>query len=81
LSTDELHFVVKAFGDAVVAGEAPHGYDFFRPSCQGLAELYGWTKALAKHGVEPPIHMREFGPHGRFKVTTSVERYSPTCNT
>lgn len=30
MSTDELHFVVKAFGVAVVAGEAPHGYDFSR---------------------------------------------------
>jgi len=31
LSVDELHFVVKAFGDAVVAGEAPHGDDFLGP--------------------------------------------------
>jgi hypothetical protein len=26
-----------------------------------------WAETLAKHGVKPPIHMREFGPHGRFK--------------
>jgi hypothetical protein len=34
LSTDEFHFVVKAFGDSVIAGEAPHSGDFFRPSRQ-----------------------------------------------
>ena len=40
LAIDELHFVVKAFGDSVIAGKAPHGDDFFRPSGQSLAELH-----------------------------------------
>ena len=39
LSVDKLHFVVKAFCDSVVAGEAPHGHDFLGPGREGLAEL------------------------------------------
>jgi len=26
-----------------------------------------WRKVLLKHGINPPIHMKEFGPHGEFK--------------
>ena len=33
-----------------------------------------WANALSKHGVEPPIHMREFGPHGRFKSLRHHQR-------
>ena len=36
MPTDELHFVVKAFSDSIIAGEAPHGDDFFRPSRESL---------------------------------------------
>jgi hypothetical protein len=39
LPVDEIHLVVESFGDAVVAGEAPHGNDFFRPGGERLAEL------------------------------------------
>ena len=39
LALEDLHFGVEAFGDAVVASEAPHGDDFFRPGRKGLAEL------------------------------------------
>jgi hypothetical protein len=36
-----------------------------------------WAKTLAKHGVTPPIHMREFGPHGRFKDLPSGDTSKP----
>lgn len=26
-----------------------------------------WKKALERHGINPPLHMKEFGPHGKFK--------------
>jgi hypothetical protein len=45
LPVDELHLVVDSFGDAVVAGEAPHGNDFFRPGGERLAELDELGKA------------------------------------
>ena len=45
LTIDELHFVVEAFGDAVVAGKAPHGDDLFTPSSQGLAKLHQLRQA------------------------------------
>ena len=35
---DEFHFAVEAFGDAVVAGEAPHADDLLRPIMEGLGE-------------------------------------------
>ena len=37
MSADEFHFGVEAFGDAVVAGEAPHQGDFGAPGVEGLA--------------------------------------------
>ena len=40
MTIDELHFVVEALGDAVVAGEAPHGDDLVGPSGESLAELH-----------------------------------------
>src|SRR6185437_15201489 len=39
LATDELHFVVEAFGDAVVAAEAPYGGDLAGPGMERVAEL------------------------------------------
>src|SRR5579872_6686514 len=36
---------MEAFGDAVVAGEAPHRYDFLRPGGESLAELYQLRQA------------------------------------
>jgi hypothetical protein len=39
LAVDQLCFVVKALGYAVVAGEAPHGSDLRGPGVKGLAEL------------------------------------------
>jgi hypothetical protein len=31
LALEDFHFGVEAFGDAVVAGEAPHAGDFLSP--------------------------------------------------
>src|SRR6185437_8430178 len=45
LATDELHFVVEAFGDAVVAAEAPHGGDLTGPGMQRVAELHQLRQA------------------------------------
>ena len=42
LSIDEFHFVVETFGDAVIAGEAPHGHDLLGPGRERLAELNQW---------------------------------------
>ena len=33
-----------------------------------------WSKFLAQHGVSGPIHMKEFGPDGRFKHVTHENR-------
>src|SRR5689334_2811877 len=38
LSLEDFHFVVKAFGDPVVAGEAPHGSDVGNPGGECVAE-------------------------------------------
>jgi len=40
LAIDELHFVMEAFGDAVVADEAPHGDDLLAPGRERLAESH-----------------------------------------
>jgi hypothetical protein len=34
-----FHFVVESFGEAVIAGKAPHGGDLLLPSLQSLPEL------------------------------------------
>jgi len=48
---DELHFAMKAFGDAVVAGEAPHADDLLGPVGERLGEdESGLEPALAQHG-------------------------------
>jgi len=36
---------VEALGDAVVAGEAPHGDNLLAPAVQGIAELYQLRQA------------------------------------
>jgi hypothetical protein len=41
LPIDELHLVVEAFGDAIIADEAPYGDDLLAPGMRGLAQLYG----------------------------------------
>jgi hypothetical protein len=35
-----------------------------------------WGKAIAKHHVEPSVHMKEFGRHGRFGNWTHEQRAS-----
>ena len=40
LTREDFHFVVKAFGDGVVAGEAPHGGDFFSPGMKRMDERH-----------------------------------------
>ena len=45
LTLEDLHLGVKALGDSVVAGEGPHGGDFFAPGMQGIAELSQWREA------------------------------------
>jgi len=37
LPAEDLHFVIKAFGDAIGPREAPHARDLLRPGVQGLA--------------------------------------------
>jgi hypothetical protein len=39
LALQDFHFGVEAFGDAVVAGEAPHGGDLVLPGMKGVAQL------------------------------------------
>jgi hypothetical protein len=34
-----------------------------------------WDLMLEKHGIAPPLHMREFGPHGRFANMTDRCRH------
>src|SRR5215469_14884698 len=34
-----------------------------------------WDKMLQKHGIEAPLHMREFGQHGRFGKMPKRGRY------
>lgn len=35
-----------------------------------------WEEMLQRYGMEPPLHMKEFGrPHGRFAVMTDVDRH------
>ena len=40
LTRENFYFVVKAFGDVVIAGEAPHGGDFFSPGIKRIAERH-----------------------------------------
>ena len=35
---------MKAFGNAVVAGEAPHASDLLAPGMEGVAECYQWRE-------------------------------------
>ena len=44
LTLEDFHFGVEAFGDAVVAGEAPHAGDFLPPGIQGIPELCEWRE-------------------------------------
>ena len=39
LALEDFHFGVKALGDSVVSGEAPHGGDFVLPGVERVAEL------------------------------------------
>lgn len=44
---------------AVIAGILTNKYGF-----DGFEEE--WKQMLVKHNIDPPLHMKEFGPHGRF---------------
>jgi hypothetical protein len=44
LALEDFHFGVEAFGDPIVAGEAPHGSDFVPPGMQGITELNQLSK-------------------------------------
>ena len=35
---------MEAFGDSVVAGEAPHAGDFLAPGIEHIAELHQWRE-------------------------------------
>jgi hypothetical protein len=39
LALQNFHFGVKAFGDSVIAGEAPHAGNLLAPEVQRIAEL------------------------------------------
>ena len=52
---------------AVVAGLLLDGKGFFWLGQE-------WEKTLAQHHIPGPIHMREFGPHGRFNDLTHDAR-------
>ena len=46
---DQLHFPMEAFGDAVVAHEAPHAGDWFDPIGQGCRQrLLGLGQVFAQ---------------------------------
>ena len=40
----DLHLGVEAFGDSVVAGEAPHGSDLLAPGVQRVAQCHQWRE-------------------------------------
>jgi hypothetical protein len=57
LALENFHFGVKAFGDAVVACEAPHAGDFLSPGMECVTELSQWrepatTKGGARSGTD-----------------------------
>jgi hypothetical protein len=43
LALKDFHLGMETFGDAVVAGEAPHGGDFVRSGGQSLTEGDQWS--------------------------------------
>ena len=52
LALQHFHLGVKAFGDAVIAGEAPHGGDLHRPGGQGLPQRHQLRQAAVAQLVE-----------------------------
>jgi hypothetical protein len=44
LALQDFHFGMEAFGDSVVAGEAPHAGDLLPPGMQDMAELDQWRE-------------------------------------
>ena len=44
MALEDFHFGVKAFGDSVVAGEAPHASDLLAPGMEGVAEGDQWRE-------------------------------------
>ena len=51
MAVNEFHLVVKTFGDAVVAGEAPHGDDLAGPSRK--SSVLGLTLLHAANIIGP----------------------------
>jgi hypothetical protein len=49
---DEFHFSMEAFGNAVVAGEAPHACDLFAPVAEGLSQGFGQFEAAGGEGLD-----------------------------
>jgi len=47
---DEFHLSVEAFGDAVVAGKAPHADDFLDPVGEGCSEGASGSEAAGLKG-------------------------------
>jgi hypothetical protein len=61
LPLQDFHFGVEAFGDSVVAGEAPHGRDFLARSVQSIAECHQWVEpATTERSHIPEEAAREF---------------------
>jgi len=44
LALQDFHFGMEAFGDSVVAGEAPHAGDLLAPCMERFAELQQWRE-------------------------------------
>lgn|GEM_PF-4611942 len=59
MAVQELHLFVKAFGDAVVASEAPHGGDLGGPGVQGVFKL----DQLGQTGLAQPVDSSEQARH------------------
>jgi hypothetical protein len=58
LALQNFHFRVKAFGDAVATGEAPHGGDLLAPGIERIAQGHQWGQpATTERG-----HMGEETP-------------------
>ena len=54
---------------SVVAGLVMKRSDF-------LTFIVVWNSILSKHGVQPPLHMNEFGQHGKHRNLNYLQRYN-----